>query len=83
MSRNLSCHTSRVIDPIVINPFGYGKAEKAGDQVAVDFSFAFDWLREWRVFFGLIKVRSKVNPKESHIIFGTQSKTALQIYTVS
>ena len=26
------------------------EAEKAGDQVTVDFSFAFDWLREWRFF---------------------------------
>ena len=33
--------------------------ENAGNQVVVGFSFAADWLREWREFSGPITKRSK------------------------
>ena len=35
--------------------------ENAGDQVVIDFSFASDWLRNWRDFSGPITERSKQN----------------------
>ena len=31
-----------------------GARENASDQVAIGFSFEFDWLKKWREFFGTI-----------------------------
>ena len=31
-----------------------GARENASDQVAIGFSFEFDWLKKWRQFFGTI-----------------------------
>ena len=33
--------------------------ENAGDQVVIGFTFASDWLKEWREFFGPITEQSK------------------------
>ena len=43
--------------------------ENAGDQVAVDFSFACNLFREWREYSGPIRERSKAKPKQSQITF--------------
>lgn len=52
-------------------------ARNAGDQVVIGFSFAFDWLREWREFPGPIKEESRAKPMQSRISFETQLKIAL------
>ena len=50
--------------------------ENAGDQVG--FSFASDWLREWREFSGPITERSKAKSMQSRITFDTELKINLQ-----
>ena len=51
--------------------------ENAGDQVMIGFSFASDWLREWREFPGPITQQRKTKLKRSLITFDTQLKVAL------
>ena len=46
--------------------------ENASGQVAIGFSFAFDWLRGWREFSGPIAERSKAKPMQTRITFDTQ-----------
>ena len=48
--------------------------ENANDQFVIGFSFASDWLREWREFFAPIIERSEANPKQSLITFDTPLK---------
>ena len=52
-------------------------AVNAGDQVTIGFSFASDWLREWREFPGPITQQRKAKLKRSLITFDTQLKVAL------
>ena len=40
-----------------------------GDHVVIGFSFASDWLREWRGFSGPITEGRKAKPKQSQIYF--------------
>ena len=51
--------------------------ENAGNQVTIGFSFASDWLREWREFFEPITERSEAKPMQSLITFDTRLKIAL------
>ena len=43
--------------------------ENAGEQAAIVFNFASDWLRGWREFSGPITERSKAEPKHSRVTF--------------
>ena len=43
--------------------------ENAGEQAAIVFNFASDWLRGWREFSGPITKRSKAEPKHSRVTF--------------
>ena len=54
------------------------------DQVAIDFSFASDWLRVWRNFSRPITERSKAKPRQSQISFNTRLKIALtpEVYRI-
>ena len=53
--------------------------ENACDKVAIDFGFAFDWLRRWCEFFKPIVECKKQNQNQSNsvITFDNQLKTAL------
>ena len=42
--------------------------ENACEQVSIGVSFASDWLREWRKFFGPITERSKGNQRHSGLL---------------
>ena len=44
-----------------------------GDQVVISFSFASDWLTQWRMVSGPITMRNKAKP----IIVSTQLKSTL------
>ena len=45
--------------------------ENAGYHVAIDFSFAFDWLRDWREFSRSVTDRSEAKPIQPWITFDT------------
>ena len=52
--------------------------ENASDQVVIFFvSFAPDWLKKWRDFFGPITMKSKAKPKQPRMTLDTQLKIAL------
>ena len=51
--------------------------ENSNDQVAIDLSFASDWLRGWREFSRPITQSSKIKPMQSRITFDTQLKITL------
>ena len=51
--------------------------ENVGDQIVVGFTFASDWLIEWREFSGPITEQSKVKLMQSRITFDAQVKTSL------
>ena len=48
-------------------------------HVAIDFSFAFDWLRDWRKFSRSVTDRSEAKPIQPWITFDTQLKFALTL----
>ena len=52
--------------------------ENVGDQIVVGFTFASDWLIEWREFSGPITERSKAKPTQSRITCDVQLKAALK-----
>ena len=54
------------------------KRGKTREQVAIGFSFAFDWLRKWREFSRPITERSKLKPLQSGITLDTQVKISLK-----
>lgn len=56
--------------------------QNASDQVMVGFSFAFDWLREWREFSRPIKERIKAKSVQPRFAFDIQVKTALSMTLV-
>ena len=51
--------------------------ENVGDQIVVGFTFASDWLIEWREFSGPITEQSKAKLMQSRITFDAQVKTSL------
>ena len=46
-------------------------AGNAGYHVAIDFSFTFDWLRDWREFSRSVTDRSEAKPIQPWITFDT------------
>ena len=51
--------------------------ENVGDQIVAGFTFASDWLIEWREFSGPITEQSKAKLMQSRITFDAQVKTSL------
>ena len=51
--------------------------ENACEQGTIGFGFTSYWLRKWREFYQPITERSNAKPKQKHITFDTQLKTAL------